>query len=213
MSGQRHRILLCPEVSLLRVTGDCFDLNKSFPLPELASLMIAWRKKAAEAPPPNVLLVGHTDTSGDDPLNDKLSFERAESIQALLQGNANVWLSRYATTAASSGLWGSQEDQLMLQSVHAKGSFETNGIAVVGEVGEGGGYMTARDRKPIKIGERDTETDHATTIGATGQVHFKLGSALLTPEGKAVVGSPSCMDKNRRSEFPCNAHTLSSPGT
>src|SRR5690606_11320318 len=67
-------------------------------------------------PESKLLLVGHTDTSGEAWTNDPLSLERAESMAAYLMDNVDAWLARYATSVPVSKRWGAVEDQHMVNA-------------------------------------------------------------------------------------------------
>jgi len=74
----------------VRLVGAFFDTNKCFLLP---SAMTGIRKLVAvydKHPKGEMLIVGHTDTSGDPSYNDPLSLERAEAVKAYLTDDVDA---------------------------------------------------------------------------------------------------------------------------
>ncbi len=116
-SNQRHTLTVFPRTRLLSIIGGCFSTNKSFPLPATRSGLRRVAAKCLENPGDEVLIVGHTDTSGTPDVNDPLSLERAKSIKALLEKDLDTWLGFYEDAALDGGVWGSEEDTLMLGSL------------------------------------------------------------------------------------------------
>jgi len=117
-----------PVVKQARVKGLLFDTNKSFVVPEAIPEMRALKEMYDENPGAKLLVVGHTDTSGEPSVNDPLSFERAESVGAFLADDVDIWLSRY-DSGSSSRRWGADEDLRMLSAL----TLSSNGSGVIDE--------------------------------------------------------------------------------
>ena len=55
--------------------------------PESQAQIADIRRRIAEWPAPEIIVIGHTDTVGTEAVNDKLSLRRAEAVRDLLAGN------------------------------------------------------------------------------------------------------------------------------
>jgi outer membrane protein OmpA-like peptidoglycan-associated protein len=108
---------LQPPVVQARLLGMGFDTNKSFLLPSALPDLVLMKQLYDENPDSDLLIVGHTDATGEPSVNDPLSLERAESMAAYLKDDADTWLERYGTSVPEKRRWGSNEDFLMLSSL------------------------------------------------------------------------------------------------
>ncbi|MBN2192521.1 MAG: OmpA family protein [Polyangiaceae bacterium] len=121
VTGEPHRISIqCPvELALLR--GMYFDIDKCFllptALPDLTSIIDVYERSRGSA----LLIVGHTDTSGDSAYNETLSLERAASLAAFLQDRVEDWLGWYDWGKVDAKRWGEYEDSLMIGSFASRG--------------------------------------------------------------------------------------------
>jgi len=106
-----------PSADLVRLRGLFFDTNKSFVLPTGVEALRGARPHLLEASPGELLIVGHTDTSGEPDFNETLSLERAESVRALLEQDVDTWLAHYAPSKSDAKRWGNHEDAQMLQAL------------------------------------------------------------------------------------------------
>jgi outer membrane protein OmpA-like peptidoglycan-associated protein len=106
-----------PGVTCVRLLGMFFDTNKNFLLPIALRGLRRVVEIYEETPEAEVLIVGHTDTSGDAAFNDKLSLERAESMLAYLKDDVDTWLKRYDKSVPEKKRWGAVEDELMLEAM------------------------------------------------------------------------------------------------
>ena len=96
--------------------GVHFEFDKSFALP---GAIPTWRGVLAflkKEPTRSVLVVGHTDRTGDADYNLALSKERAEIAAAALRGDTSVWCAHYDHKEASKK-WGAREDGWMLYAL------------------------------------------------------------------------------------------------
>ena len=121
VSGLPHRVSLQPYVELARLRGFYFDTNKCFLLPsavpDLGSVVSIFERNRGTS----VLIVGHTDTSGEDEYNETLSVERAESLAAYLQDRVDAWMEWYDAGKPTAKRWGWHEDSLMISSLSTRG--------------------------------------------------------------------------------------------
>ncbi|MEX1361583.1 MAG: carboxypeptidase regulatory-like domain-containing protein [Nannocystaceae bacterium] len=112
-----HTVVLQPRVSRARLVGGLFDTNKTFLLPAALHQVQSIRALYEQHPGAELLLVGHTDTSGEVSYNETLSVERAESMKAYLTDDVDAWLDWYDSGTPSSKRWGELEDRMMLEAV------------------------------------------------------------------------------------------------
>ncbi|HEU5074403.1 MAG TPA: OmpA family protein [Polyangiaceae bacterium] len=111
-----------PRVVMARMRGMLFDKDKCFLLPTAAEALRELRKIYEANNPSELLIVGHTDTTGEPSANETLSKERADSVKAYLMDDVDAWLANY--DLAEKKKWGSREDRLM---VSAMPDFATRG--------------------------------------------------------------------------------------
>jgi outer membrane protein OmpA-like peptidoglycan-associated protein len=77
-------------------SGILFDVNKSELKPAAVTNIQNLAKSLKENPETNVLIIGHTDNTGSDEYNNRLSARRAESVkdfataQGILSNRLNV---------------------------------------------------------------------------------------------------------------------------
>ncbi len=116
-TGKEHVFISRPEVCRVRLIGMHFDTNKNFLLPSampgIRKLVELWKGYEKG----EVLLVGHTDTTGDSTVNDPLSVRRAKSVAAYLQDNVDEWLEQFASSTPSKQRWGIRETLLMITAL------------------------------------------------------------------------------------------------
>jgi outer membrane protein OmpA-like peptidoglycan-associated protein len=123
-AGRLHTIVVQPRVSCARRLELLFDTNKSFLLPSALDHIRAIRKLYDKRPRAKVLIVGHTDTTGEPDVNDPLSLNRAKAVKAYLRDDLETWLDFYGDHMHAKARWGPHEDHLMLQAVLAESGEE-----------------------------------------------------------------------------------------
>ncbi len=116
-TAQIRMIGAVPRCDLARLTGLLFETNKAFLLPSAMEDLKKIRGIYEEHDPGELLVVGHTDTTGDASINDPLSLERAKSTLAYLEDDVDAWLSFYQTSVPQSRRWGSIEDEHMIRAL------------------------------------------------------------------------------------------------
>lgn len=116
-TGQGHRLFLPAPVPRLRLVGMFFELDKCFLLPSAMHGVRELRTRYDAQPTANVLVVGHTDTSGDDNYNLTLSLERADAVGAYLKDDVAAWEAFYDDGKPEKKRWGLRETQLMLSAL------------------------------------------------------------------------------------------------
>jgi outer membrane protein OmpA-like peptidoglycan-associated protein len=104
-------------VRRVRLTGMFFDLNKCFLLPSAMPGIKAIKRKYDEHPKSNLLVVGHTDTSGNPDPNLTLSLERADAMAAYLTDQTAPWEAFFDAGKPDTKRWGIREVQLMLSAL------------------------------------------------------------------------------------------------
>ena len=106
-----------PRVTCVMLIGAHFDTNKCFPLPAATEGMRRLVEIYADYRQGELLVVGHTDTSGEPDYNRELSLERAEAMVAYLKDDADAWLAHYDKSRPEAKRWGAREDQAMLAAL------------------------------------------------------------------------------------------------
>jgi hypothetical protein len=114
-----HTVVIRPGVTRARLCGALFHTNKCFLLPSAMGHIRSIRELYDAHPGSDVLIVGHTDTTGDPSYNDPLSLERAQSMLAYLTDDIDAWLEWYGDGKDAQKRWGATEDHLMLGTVLA----------------------------------------------------------------------------------------------
>ena len=120
-SETRQTVSIQPRIEQARLLGGYFDTNKTFLLPSGIRDVQGVKRLHQRNTHTELLIVGHTDTSGDPAVNDPLSFQRAESLKEYLQGNAAAWFERYGTRFPPAQRWGATEDSLMIRALQTQG--------------------------------------------------------------------------------------------
>jgi outer membrane protein OmpA-like peptidoglycan-associated protein len=108
--------VLPPPVPRFRLIGMHFDLNKAFLLPSAMPGIKAMKQAYTDHPNSNLLVVGHTDTSGKDDYNLTLSLERADSVAAYLKDDVASW-DKFFSHSNEGKRWGTKEIQAMLSKL------------------------------------------------------------------------------------------------
>lgn len=112
--GERYVIVVRPRAVVFRFSGLVFDTNKNFILPGCIPLLKSLKPIYEQRPDNKLLIVGHTDTSGEPDYNDELSLERARAVEAYLNQDDGAWLARYQTSVQEKKRWGELEDRQMI---------------------------------------------------------------------------------------------------
>jgi len=86
-----------PEVTLVRLFGMLFPLNKAFLLPSAFEGIRLLKKIYVSMEGSKVLVVGHTDTTGLASRNRSLSLQRAEAVIQFMTDDAEAWLQYYTS--------------------------------------------------------------------------------------------------------------------
>ena len=156
-AGRVHTIVVQPRVICARILELLFDTNKSFLLPSALEHIREIRKLYDTRPRAKVLIVGHTDITGEPDVNDPLSLNRAKAVQAYVTDDVKAWLDFYEDHMHAKARWGPHEDHLMLQAVLAESGEDltdtplrhfqaTRGLAPDGKLGPITGVFADRLR-------------------------------------------------------------------
>ncbi len=113
-----------PQVYRGRLTGMFFDKSKSFLLPQAMQGIRGVTHYLERHARAQFLVVGHTDTTGSEDYNLKLSVERAESVSAFLRDDADAWTAWFDDSKPAEKRWGPREVQLMLSALPPDSSEE-----------------------------------------------------------------------------------------
>jgi peptidoglycan hydrolase-like protein with peptidoglycan-binding domain len=116
-TAEAHTITLIAVVDRVRLVGMFFDLNKCFLLPSAMHGIRKIKAQYDEHPNANLLIVGHTDTSGKGDYNLALSLERANAVAAYLTDDVPAWDAYFATSKPTEKRWGLLEVQYMLTAL------------------------------------------------------------------------------------------------
>ena len=119
-AGRLHTIVVQPRVICARILELLFETNKCFLLPSALEHIRKVRKLYDTRPRGKVLIVGHTDITGDPNVNDPLSLNRAKAVKAYLRDDVQTWLDFFEPHMHPKARWGPHEEQLMLQAVLAE---------------------------------------------------------------------------------------------
>jgi outer membrane protein OmpA-like peptidoglycan-associated protein len=111
------KVSIQPRVILARLFGMNFDLNKCFLLPMAISSLKEIKETYDENPDTKLLVVGHTDTTGDPSYNEDLSLDRAKIMVAYLKDQPDPWLKWYDEATGEKHHWGEPEDTMMIDTV------------------------------------------------------------------------------------------------
>ena len=124
---QAHTLVLQPKVLLARIRGMLFDTNRAFLRPSALEHLPRLTALYADHPGSTLLVVGHTDVTGEPDFNDPLSLERAESVAAFLRDDAAAWLRWYEPSVQVEKRWGAYEDATMLAAVYERTGEDVQG--------------------------------------------------------------------------------------
>ncbi|HKO52193.1 MAG TPA: OmpA family protein [Polyangiaceae bacterium] len=105
-----------PHSTLARLNA-FFNTNKAFLLPSAMPAVQKLRELYGQNTPSKLLVVGHADTAGGVPYNDKLALARAEATIAYLKDDVDAWLKFYETGVEAKQRWGKVEDHLMITAM------------------------------------------------------------------------------------------------
>jgi len=100
-----------PFVALAKMSGMHFATDRDLPLASSIAMLPEVRRLYERCKPCDVLVVGHTDTTGTPEHNAALSLRRAQVVRALLTGDVDDWLARF-----ESG-WGKAEVQMLIEAL------------------------------------------------------------------------------------------------
>jgi outer membrane protein OmpA-like peptidoglycan-associated protein len=129
-SDRLQTIVVQPRVICARILELLFDTNKSFLLPSALEHIRDVRKLYDKRPRAKVLIVGHTDITGEPDVNDPLSLNRAKAVKAYLRDDVEAWLDFYGDHMHHKARWGPHEDHLMLHAVLAESGEEVTDTPV-----------------------------------------------------------------------------------
>ncbi|MFI5413175.1 MAG: OmpA family protein [Candidatus Lutacidiplasmatales archaeon] len=110
----RTIIEIPPQVYRGRLIGMFFDKNKAFLLPGAMPGIRGLTSYFEHHPGAQLLVVGHTDATGDASYNLTLSVERAKAAAAYLKDDIDAWVEWFGDDKPQAKRWGILEVQRML---------------------------------------------------------------------------------------------------
>jgi peptidoglycan hydrolase-like protein with peptidoglycan-binding domain len=113
-TGAANEVTLVADIQCVRLRGMFFDTNKNFILPATLDMLKTVKNVFDEGVATDLVIFGHTDTTGTAAINDPLSERRAKSVHAYLRDDVDFWLKQFETSVPESQRWGDLEDFLML---------------------------------------------------------------------------------------------------
>lgn len=196
-------------------TDKCFLLPSA--MPSIKKLEELYKELSAEGF--DVLVVGHTDSTGSDDYNLFLSVERAEAISAFLQDDVPHWEDRFDAKHGPSKTWGTREDQHML-SVLPDGQPSASSFFK----GQPSGFADAATNQAVKDFQAFSNETRGSTLDVDGisgpltrkelvgaymaidQTTLPLSATLFTHgcgefHPAVDAGDGAAVDENRRAEI------------
>jgi outer membrane protein OmpA-like peptidoglycan-associated protein len=203
--GSPKTLELPPRIFRGRLVGMLFDRDKTFLLPSALRGIKELKRYYDEHPKLEVLIVGHTDSTGDTGYNEKLGKERAQSIAAFLSDKVDAWLGYWKGGKPAGKKWGALEDQHML--AHLAG-YDGNLDGKIGPKSKEAIKRFQKDAGKPQTGELDDATRKElvtrymnadeTTLPADAKVTVH-GAGPHHPEEKG--DDPESLRRNRRVEI------------
>jgi outer membrane protein OmpA-like peptidoglycan-associated protein len=193
--GADHVVrLVPPPVPRVRLIGLYFDLYKSFLLPSAIPGIKQIKKQYADHPRSNLLVVGHTDTSGAVDYNLALSLERADAVGAYLKDDVAAW-EAFFSHKLDEKRWGTKEIQLMMTALPESGTKFYAGTP--------SGFVDAKTNSGLKRfqtenGIKPTGNADPETRKALIKAYMDIDAAIL-PSGITLI-SHGCGES-----FPADA--------
>ncbi len=112
----RETIVVQPWVVRARLLELLFETNKAFLLPGALAHVRETVRLYQRREGSSLLIVDHTDATGEPDDNDLVSRARADSVRAFLCDDVDARLAWYGTDRSPASRWGEGEDLLMLQA-------------------------------------------------------------------------------------------------
>ncbi len=181
------RLKLLPRVFQARLVGMLFEKDKTFILPPGLTGMEQFMRFYEARPTNNVLIVGHTDTTGSASYNQSLSEERAKMVAAFLKDDVEAWLLRYPPGRPTGKTWGVPEDKHMLSHVRGEDGapFYNGPIDMVD--------WNASTRDAVMRFQRWSNANRKTSLVVDGSLGADTRRALITEymdkDGATLPGS------------------------
>ena len=110
-------IVVVLPLTRVRLIGMHFDTDKAFlresAMKGIRSVVDVYRR----APRGKLLIVGHSDTKGNDQHNLDLSVERAEAVEAFLKDDVSAWEGWFGADKPKRKRWGNAEIEHMISAL------------------------------------------------------------------------------------------------
>ena len=181
-------LVLMPRFACRELVATTFEFARSFPrrsgIPKLASIAQELRQDDQQL----AWVFGHTDLSGPEKLNKRLSERRARAIFALFTHDFDAWNEMWLGKAKESPWfehWGTREAQHMLNALSCP---DDDGNAL-DEDGDRGSRTRAAIRR-FQRGEYSSVPDEQAPLTESGQIDADTRRELFLAYAKLVTRTP-----------------------
>jgi outer membrane protein OmpA-like peptidoglycan-associated protein len=117
LAEETHTVVFQPRIVQANLKGMWFASSKCFLLHTARHSLQLVKSLYDSNHECDMLVVGHTDTEGNDSYNDPLSLERAEAIVAYLKDDVDAWYAWYGSGKPADKRWGKDEDHAMITAL------------------------------------------------------------------------------------------------
>ena len=164
-----------------------FDLNKCFLLPSAVPGIKGIKAQYQKHPASNLLIVGHTDTSGNEDFNATLSVERADAMAAYLTDKVPAWEAFFESSKPDEKRWGIREVQHMLSVLPDGGT-----PFLRGQGGRSGWPITKAAVKAFQKSEKLTEDGIAGPVTRKSLITRYMGIDETTLPAGITITTHGC---------------------
>lgn len=181
-------LVIMPYYACAEVPGVHFEFGRSYVLSSGIQALSSLSKNLQGTDSRKAILFGHSDRSGSELLNKKLSERRAKSVHALLTHDAQAWNENWTATKDTDPWyewWGNREAQNML---NALGCGDDDDQPLVED-----GKDTARTRQAVKRfqrGDYPTKPAEQAALAETGSVNEATRKELFLAYAKLISRHP-----------------------
>jgi outer membrane protein OmpA-like peptidoglycan-associated protein len=176
-----------PQVYRGRLVGMFFDTNKTFLLPGAMRGIRGLTSYLNRHAGAQLLVVGHTDTTGDPHYNLTLSVERAKATAAYLKDDVDAWVAWFGDDKPRAKRWGILEVQRMLSAL------PDGEDAKFYAVSPPTGRRDASTRDAVKRFQQWSNQTKGTSLDVDGDpgpaTRPEIVRAYMAIEGTSIAGS------------------------
>ena len=183
-------VVITPRFACREVEASTFDFARTFPKRSCLQRLAEIAEELQQDDSQKCMIYGHTDKSGSDELNKRLSERRARVIFALLTHDAALWKGMWTGQNSDDGpywfeAWGTLQLQHMLNSLNC---FDDNGV----ELDEDGGYgsKTIQAVKRFQRGDYPAKPAEQKPLAETGMSGEATREEMFLAYAKLVTREP-----------------------